>query len=57
MVVFNLYSPFGPPLSYFMGRNLDIRKKLTPVRIMISVGTNIIGIIDDNNAMNNIFRK
>lgn len=43
-----------------MGRNLENRKKLTPVRTMNNDGMNIVNSVDNfgnNVAMNNIFSE
>ena len=57
MVVFILYLAFGPPTTYFMARNLDMKKKLTSIRILNSVGMNNIENFSDSVAMNSILSK
>jgi hypothetical protein len=40
-----------------MGRNLENKKKLTPIQIMDSVGTNNVGIFDGSAAMHSILSE
>ena len=56
MVVFILYLAYvmGLRYLYFMGRNLKNKKKLTLVRIMISVGLNKKNIMNSVGIVNDI---
>jgi hypothetical protein len=65
MAVWILYLEPSMGLQYltFIGRNLENRKKLTPVGIMNSIGlyskniVNTLGIFNDSANINNNFRE
>ena len=60
MVVFHIIFNMWHGLHYhtFIGRNLENKKKLTPVRIMKTMDiVNYIGIFNDSVVMNSIFSE
>ena len=65
IIVFHSIFKIGHGLHYliFMGRNLEKKRKLTPVRIMKSVHfnskniVNTVGVSNDSDAMNSVFNE
>jgi hypothetical protein len=58
-----LHGPWCKPTLTFVGRSLENKKKLTPVRILNSVNLNSknimnnVGIFNDGVALNNNFKE